>query len=104
MITVLSARTSTQAFTSGGMSCAPDSGMWKPTARPPPTAAEIFRNSRRVVMGASSGFLRRDRVDRVADARVAAAAADVGHRLVDVGVGGLRLLPEQRHSREDLSA
>src|SRR5688572_19776157 len=41
-------------------------------------------------------------VDRGADALISAAAADVGHGLVDVPVGRLRLLREQRRGRHDL--
>ena len=42
-------------------------------------------------------------VDRRADALVGAAAADVGHRLVDVAVGRIRILREQRRRRHDLA-
>jgi hypothetical protein len=55
MITRSSGRTSTQALISGERTCccAAEKGTWKPTARPPLTVAEIFRNSRRVVMARS---------------------------------------------------
>jgi hypothetical protein len=62
MITRSSGRTSTQALTSGESTCSAEAsgtekpGTWKPTVSPPPTAAEIFRNSRRVVMAPSYAF------------------------------------------------
>jgi hypothetical protein len=43
-------------------------------------------------------------VDRGADALIGSAAADVGHRRVDIGVGRLWLLLEQRSGRHDHSA
>lgn len=41
-------------------------------------------------------------VDGATDAHVGAAAADVLER-IDVGVGGLRVLGQQRHGRQDLA-
>src|SRR5215472_2535187 len=82
-----------------------------PSARPPPAAAEPTMNLRRegfamfVLMVVSpSGLLRRvgGHVHRRADALVGTAAADVGHRLVDVGVGRLGLLCEERRRGHDL--
>src|SRR5207302_4295739 len=43
-------------------------------------------------------------MNRSADPRISAAAADVGHRLVDVLVGRIGLLAQQRDRREDLPA
>src|SRR5262245_57491000 len=100
MITRSFGSTITQAFSSGAFPAwAKDFSILKPSTRAPLVAAETWRNSRRVVMAVSSGLgrLLRRGVDRLADARIAAAAADVGHRLVDVLVGRLRLAPQQRH-------
>src|SRR5215213_9299260 len=38
----------------------------------------------------------------LANALIGPAAADVGHRLIDVGIGRLRLLLQQRRGRHDL--
>src|SRR3989442_5203500 len=75
-------------------------GRLKPSARPPPAAAAERRMNLRRFMSnlPSSG-----QVDRRADALIGAAAADVGHRLVDVLVGRLRVLLQQRRGRHDLS-
>src|SRR5690348_6133972 len=112
MITVSLGRTTTQPLISAPLAplpCASTEGTWKPTASPPPTAADCFRNVLReeanlVVMVVSSRLHRllraapalRRGVDRLAHARVGAAAADVGHRLVDVLVAGVRVLLQQR--------
>ena len=89
-------------------------------SRPPPASADTRRKLRRVTvvvvaMAYSSPFAaaglgrrarRRDRrgaVDRLADADIRAAPAHVAvHRLIDVGVGRLRLLLQQRRRRHDL--
>src|SRR5947199_333653 len=42
-------------------------------------------------------------VDRRADARIGSAAADIGHRRVDVLVAGVAILCEQGDRRHDLS-
>src|SRR5436305_6362863 len=42
------------------------------------------------------------KMHRLADALIRPAAANVGHRLVDVGVGRLRLLLQKRGGRHDL--
>src|SRR2546421_5170374 len=42
-------------------------------------------------------------MDGGADPLIGAAAADVGHRRIDVGVRGMRLLGEQRRGRHDLA-
>src|SRR5438270_3234521 len=75
-------------------------GRLKPSARPPPAAAAERRMNLRRFMSnlPSSG-----QVDRRADTLIGAAAADVGHRLVDVLVGGLRVLLQKRRGRHDLS-
>ena len=77
-------------------------GTWKPSAKPPPAAAPETRNLRRETFGFSLLFsswpflpLQPQRrvasrhVDGGADALIGAAATDVGHGLVDVGIGGL---------------
>src|SRR6266850_2287280 len=75
-------------------------GRLKPSARPPPAAAaEWSMNLRRFMSNLPSG----GHVDRRADTLIGAAAADVGHRLVDVLVGRLRVLLQQRRGRHDLS-
>src|SRR5204862_5166346 len=75
-------------------------GRLKPSARPPPAAAAERRMNLRRFM---SNLLSSGQVDRRADALIGAAAADVGHRLVDVLVGRLRVLLQQRRGSHDLS-
>src|SRR6267378_4677042 len=105
MMTVSSGRTTTQALISGLAACAADQGRWKPTASPPPMAVEAFRKSRRVIRMALSGLdLLRRRMDRGSDPRIRAAAAEVGHGLVDVPVRRIGLRAQQRHCGEDLAA
>src|SRR5688572_25525827 len=102
MTTVSFGWITTHAFTSGAASCANASCLvkGKPIASPPVAAAEVTIKVRRFIfMGAplclggvvdrSAGFLER------------AAAADVGDRGVDVRVGGLGLLREERRSGHD---
>src|SRR5215831_16558442 len=111
---VSSGRTTTQALISLPAPCATASPIPNgiPSASPPPAAAEPTMNLRRegfamlVLMVVSpSGFLRRvgGHVHRRPDALVGAAPADVGHRLVDVGVGRFGLLCEERRRSHDLS-
>src|SRR5688572_19088354 len=70
--------------------------------RPPPTAAEALRNSRRVVFMSSSSRLRAgERVDRLLHASVGAAAAKIADRGVDLPVGRLGRLLQQRRHRHD---
>src|SRR6266849_4895442 len=117
---VSSGRTTTQALISlpalaaVAASAVPMKGRLNPSASPPPAAAEPTMNLRRerlvaltrdiFFMVVSSGLLRhvRRHVHAGADALIGAAAADVGHRRVDVGVGGVRILLEQRTGRHDL--
>src|SRR4029077_17634582 len=105
-----SGRTSTQALIS-----TPSAAFWAntpsgpaPTASPPPITADCLRNSLRETffMVVSLGLrglagLRRG-VDRRADARVGAAAADVGHRRVDVLVGRAAVPREEGDRGHDL--
>src|SRR6267142_2631479 len=93
--------------------CAAASPMPKgmPSARPPPAAAEPTMNLRRerlvasVFMVVSSGFLNHvgGHVHRRADALIRSAAADVGHRRVDVRVARLRCFLQERRRSHDLS-
>src|SRR5258706_9465138 len=120
MIRARSGRITTQALISMPAAdeapCASASGTWKPTVSPPPMAADCLRNFLRdancvlVVMAAPLGF-RFCRlhgacrgVDRGADPRVGAAAADVGHRLVDVLVARAGIFLEERDRCQDLPA
>src|SRR5689334_3773633 len=114
MTHVSSGLTSTQAFTSTGSAAAAALaavaaeaiGRCMPMASPPPAAAVPMTNLRRdglaiLVMARSSGLrLRRHRLRGLmhgrADALVSAAAADVGHRLVDVVVARVGVLGEKR--------
>src|SRR5580765_8233453 len=99
----------TQALISGEPSAArttsgPPKGRRKPSARPPVAAAEPMMKERRFIfMVSSSGRLLRDGMDRFAHLLEGAAAADVRDRGVDVRVGGLGLLLEQRLHRHDHS-
>src|SRR2546426_4660006 len=72
--------------------------------RPAPTTEAVCRNSRRVtwVWAPISRLLRRA-VDGGADALVGAAAADVRHRGVDIGVARAAVLGEQRYRGHDLA-
>src|SRR6266566_3885837 len=67
------------------------------------SAGADSRKSRRVISGAAlmSRSLR-GAMDGGADALIGAAATDVGHRGVDIGVGGMRILREQRRGSHDL--
>src|SRR6266705_3345174 len=92
----------------------PMNGSLNPSARPPPAAAELTMNLRRerlvvlplsvFFMVVSSGFLRHvsGHVHARTDALISAAAADVGHRRVDVCVRRVGVFLEQRRSRHDL--
>src|ERR1700740_1321389 len=92
-------------------------GRLRLSMRPPPAAAPVARKLRRervvseacemmrsrIMIGLPSLRLRRE-LDRLADARIGSAAADVAaHGVVDVGVGRIRLVCEKRRGRHDLS-
>src|SRR5256886_2614482 len=79
-------------------------GIWKPMTRPAPATAAVSRNSRRVTL-VEARMLRllRRAMDGGADSLVGAAAADVRHRGVDVGVRGVRVLRQQRSGGHDLA-
>src|SRR2546426_6164375 len=72
--------------------------------RPAPTTEAVWRNSRRVtwVWAPMSRLLRRA-VDGGADPLVGAAAADVRHRGIDIGVARAAVLGEQRCGGHDLA-
>src|SRR5256714_10765766 len=82
------------------IACRPVAGRWKPMTRPATPA--VSRNSRRVICGALMSRSLRGAMDGGADALVRATATDVGHRRVDVGVGGMRRFREQRRGGHDL--
>src|SRR3954451_6963432 len=106
---VLSGRMTTQTFTSGEPSAArttvgPPRGRSKPMARPAPAAAVPMTKERRLsltclFMAPSSNV--RGGVNCFAHLLEGAASADIGDGLVDVLVGGLRLVLEERRHRHD---
>jgi len=114
---VSSGLTTTQALISvPGAPCAAASPMPKgngiPSARPPPAAG---RTDDELAAGKIRGggcpwsspaqaflLMSARHVHGRPDALVGAAAADVRHGLVDVGVGRQRLLREERRGRHDL--
>src|SRR4051812_32993367 len=82
----------------------------KPTIRLPPAAAATLRKPRRPAISGAfiSGSFQQWRLggilDRLADAGVGTASADVaGHGVVDLGVGRLVVLGQQRSGRHDLA-
>src|SRR5690242_10273349 len=83
-----------------------------PTASPPAAVRVVTRKWRRLsgapvvltAVASPSRLHQRGRaVDRGADARVGAAAADVGDRLVDLSVGRLGLALKECHNGHDLA-
>src|SRR6185369_3933596 len=78
-------------------------GRRNPSASPPPAAAtEPTMNARRGRF-ISGPLLSRRHVHRGPDALVGPASADIGHRIVDVLVGRVRVLLQQRSGSHDLS-
>src|ERR671924_12 len=108
MRTLLSGLIRNHAFGAKGAAGAaakrPPAGRWNPITSPAPAAAVVSRNSRRETFdeGALISRSLRGAMDGRPDALVGAAAADVRHRLVDVRVGRVRLLGEQRRGGHDL--
>src|SRR5207244_7435645 len=81
----------------------PPAGRWNPMTSPAPAAAVVSRKSRRETgEGALMSRSLRGPVDGRPDALIGAAATDVRHGGVDVGVRGVRLLGEQRRRGHDL--
>ncbi len=88
------------------------SGKRNSSARPPPTRGGNLQElatrkcgrhdrSPQAVPRRGRGGIGGERVDRLSHPRVRAAAAQVGHRRVDVRVGRLRVLREERGGRHD---
>src|SRR5690349_13094652 len=107
MTVELSGRITTQTVISGEPSAARTisgpNGRRSPSASPPPTAALLMRNWRRVngvVMVISSRALR-GHVDRLAHLLEGAAATDVGDARVDLGVGRPGIGLQERRHRHD---
>src|SRR5262245_28246321 len=92
------------------MLAAKASGMWKPSISPPPTATEALRKKRRertgLVMSASLCLSDLGgATDRLDDPLIGSAPAEiVGHRSLDLGLGGILALGEQGGGRHDLTA
>src|SRR5947208_6659339 len=107
MSTLLSGLIRSHALGAKGAAAAakrPPAGRWNPITRPAPAAAVVSRNSRRETCeGALMSRSLRGPVNRRPDALISAAAANVRHRLIDVCIGGVRLLGEQRCRRHDLA-
>src|SRR5580692_7286021 len=110
--TVSSGRITTQAFTSGEPSAArttvgPPKGISRPSARPEPIAALPMTKARRLNVGiwfmAISSSVR-DGVNGLAHLLEGAAAADIGDGVVDVLVGRLGSVLQQRRHRHDHAA
>src|SRR4051794_20332049 len=110
--TVSSGRITTQAPISGAPSAArttsgPPNGRFMPSANPPPAAADATTKERRFIFGTKfmiAPLRVRGAVDRRAHLLEGAASADIRDRLVDVLVGRLGLLGEQRGHRHDHAA
>src|SRR5262245_44521162 len=108
MAVTLLGRITTQTVISGEPSAARTTlrpkGMSRPRARPPVTAAELTMKERRFIsMVAPLCLGLGGHVDRFAHLLEGAAATDIGDRGVDVRVGGLGLLLEERRDRHDHS-
>src|SRR6516225_6137693 len=106
MTTLSSGLITAQALTSGVASAASAGSSEKPTVRPAPAAAVPMTNARRSSFGESNfgicvmtapplRVLGR-RMDGGADTLVGSAAANIGHCRVNIGIGRLRVLLEQR--------
>src|SRR5262245_34562081 len=105
---VLSGFTETHALISVPVfaSAAPMNGMFIPSARPP--AVEVTRNWRREGLFKERFFMSAllvagGEMHGRADPLIRPAAADIGHRLVDLRVGRFRILLEQRRGGHDLA-
>src|SRR5258706_15987198 len=95
-------------FPAAGVSAANRSVTCSDKAIPPPIAAVVMRNSLRsisVAICSSSAFGHQSCrfADAIADFRIGAAAADIGHLTVDIGIGRMGIALEQRRRRHDLT-
>src|SRR3979409_681342 len=95
-------------FPATAVSAPNTSGAYSDKAIPPPTTAVATRNSLRsisVAMCSSSAFGHQGcgLADAVADFRIGAAAADIGHLTVDIGIARMGIALEQRRCRHDLT-
>src|SRR2546422_11561966 len=104
--TLSSAPMRSHAFGANGAAAAarparrPTAGRWKPITRL--ATPVVSRNSRRVICTAVMSRSLGGAMDGGADPLVGAAATDVRHRGVDVGVCRVRILREQRRGGHDL--
>src|SRR2546430_7581453 len=107
MSTLLSGLIRSKAWGAKGAAAAarrPPAGRWNPSTGRAPAAAVVSRNSRRETCeGALMSRSLRGPVNRRPDALISAEAANVRHRLIDVCIGGVRLLGGQRCRRHDLA-
>src|SRR5438270_7144925 len=107
--TVSSGRMTTQAFTSGTLSaaCAParPNGIRRPSDSPPPIAAALTSNERRLSCGdavmAYPPLRRGGGVDRLANLLIGAAAAVIGGGAVGLRIGRPRVVFALRGDRHD---
>src|SRR2546422_8717261 len=86
----------------GGWEVARGGGKWNPISSEAPAAVPVFRNSRRLTFTCGMSHLLRRAVDRLANPLVGAAPADVGHRPIDLGVGGAPVHGQERCGGPDL--
>src|SRR5438128_7121396 len=77
-------------------------GKWNPITSEAPATAPVFRNSRLPRFAWVMSHLLRRAMDRLANPLVGAAPADVGHRLIDLGVGGAPVHGQERRGGHDL--
>src|SRR5258708_30556603 len=106
--TLSSAPMRSHAFGAKGAAAArapfrPPAGRWKPMTKPAPATPAASRNSRRLICAALMSRSLRGAMDGGADALVGAAATDVGHGRVDIGVRGMQILREEGRGVPDLS-
>src|SRR6266700_277640 len=95
-------------FPAGPVSAANASGTYSDNAIPPATTAVATRNSLRsisVAICSSSAFGHQScrLADSIADFRIGAAATDIGHLPVDIGIAGMGIALEERGRRHDLA-
>src|ERR1700712_1986611 len=112
--TVSSGRITTQALISGEPSAArttvgPPKGISRPRGSPAPAAAGPITKARRFSLGETCLFMTspsgvRSGVNGLANLLEGSASADIGDGLVDILVGGLRLLLEKGRHRHDHAA